>query len=225
MKKYTKIVTRPALTGYFAGFIIIGAMYIYGFGTQRLKPETIRDIILSLGYWGPLLYILCNVVRPFLFFPAIVLGVAGGLAFGPLWGTIYLVIGTAFGAALCFGVARLLGSDKLKRSWLKWIPMEELDSQAARHGFRTVLFLRLAPVLPWDVVSFMAGLSKVRFWPYFSATIVGSVPGAIAFSYLGAALSRSLVMAFWVVIGIAVIGIYLWYGKRTEGETKRRSTC
>ena len=117
---------------------------------------------------------------------------------------------------MCFGVARMLGSERLKRSWPKWIPMEELDNQAARHGFRTVLLLRLTPVLPWDVVSFMAGLSTVRFWPYFSATIIGSVPGAIAFSYLGDTLSQSLAMTFFGAIGIGVTVVYLFYGRRYQ---------
>jgi uncharacterized membrane protein YdjX (TVP38/TMEM64 family) len=215
MRYYNKTAVRPALTGYFAGFIILGAIYIYGFDTERLKPETIRDMILSLGYWGPLLYVLCNVFRPFLLFPAILLGIAGGLAFGPLWGAIYLVIGTVFGAALCFGVARLLKSDRLKCTWPKWLPMEELDDQAVKHGFRTVLFLRLAPVLPWDVVSFMAGMSKVRFWPYFSATIIGSLPGAIAFSYLGDALPQYLSKASLIAVGgIAVIVTYFYYARK-----------
>jgi uncharacterized membrane protein YdjX (TVP38/TMEM64 family) len=216
MRHYTITAVRPSFASCFAGFILIGAIYIYGFGTERLGPEAIRDMILVWGYWGPLLYILCNIIRPFFFFPAIVLGIAGGLAFGPLWGTIYLVTGTALGAALCFGIARLLGCDRLKRSWPKWLPIEELDDQAARHGFRTVLLLRLAPVLPWDVVSFMAGLSKVRFWPYSLATIIGSVPGAVAFSYLGDSLSQSLTMAAWVVICIGVMAVCLCYGKRYQ---------
>ncbi|MDF2502144.1 MAG: associated protein [Anaerosporomusa subterranea] len=216
MRYYDKTTVKPSLTSYFAGFIIIGAMFIYGFDSERFRPDTIRDMILEWGYWAPFLYILCNGIRPFFFFPAIVLGVAGGLTFGPLWGTIYLIIGTAFGAALCFGLARLLGCDRLKRSWPKWIPMEELDDQAVRHGFRTVLLLRLAPVLPWDVVSFMAGLSKVRFWPYFAATIIGSMPGAIAFSYLGDSLSQSLARAALVAGGIGVMAICLCYGKRYQ---------
>ncbi|HWR45142.1 TVP38/TMEM64 family protein [Sporomusa sp.] len=209
MRYYNQTAFKPAVAGYFAGFIVFGILYVHEFGIERFKPETIRDTILSLGYWGPLLYILCNAFRPFFFFPAIILAVAGGLAFGPLWGAIYLIIGTAFGAALCFGVARLLGRDRLKRSWFKWIILEEIDDQAARHGFRTVLILRLAPVLPWDAVSFLAGLSKVRFWLYISATVIGSVPGAIAFSYFGNVLFQSLSMAVIVTVIIIIMSIYL----------------
>lgn len=209
MRYYNQTTISPAAAGFVAGFILLGILYVYGFGIERFKPETIRDTVVSLGYWGPLLYILGNIVRPFFFFPAIVLAVAGGLAFGPLWGTIYLVIGTNIGAALCFGASRLLGREWLNRYRPAWAPLEGLDDRVARHGFRTILALRLAPVLPWDAVSFLAGLSKVRFWPYFSATMLGSVPGAIAFSYFGSAMFQSVSMAVLAAAVVAVVAIFL----------------
>lgn len=208
MRYYNQTVFKPAIATCFAGFIVIGIVYVYLFGVERFKPETIRNLILSLGYWGPLLYIVCNTIRPFFFFPAAILGIAGGLAFGPVWGTIYLVIGTVCGAALCFGTARCLGHDRLKL-WTKGTFLEELDHQVTNHGFRTVLLLRLAPVIPWDVVSFLAGLSKVRFWPYVLATLVGSVPGAIAFSYFGNVMVQSLFMAAVVAVSIILISFFL----------------
>lgn len=209
MRYYNQTALRPAIAGYVAGFIVLGIVYVYGFGIERFKPEAIRDTVLSWGYWGPVLYIVGNIVRPLFFFPAIVLAVAGGLAFGPLWGTLYLVIGTAFGAALCFGVARLLGPQRLRRYRPTWMPLEQLDNQAAQHGFRTILILRLTPVFPWDAVSFLAGLSRVRFWPYVAATVVGSVPGAVAFSYFGNAMFQSLSMTVVVAVIIVIVGLYL----------------
>lgn len=209
MRHYNQTTFSPAAAGYLAGFVVLGILYVYGFGLERFKPETIRDTVLSFGYWGPCLYILGNIVRPFFFFPAIVLAVAGGLAFGPLWGTVYLVIGTAFGAALCFSVARLLGRDRLKRYWSAWTTLADFDDRAARHGFKTILLLRLAPVFPWDAVSFLAGLSKVRFWPYTSATVLGSIPGAIAFSYFGNAMFQSLTTAVLVAALIIIASLYL----------------
>lgn len=209
MRHYHQTVFRPAVAGYVAGFIILGILYVHEFGWEHFQPETIRDMILSLGNWGPLLYILCNVFRPFFFFPAMILAVAGGLAFGPLWGTLYLIAGTVLGAALCFGTARLLGANRIKPVWGKWMLLEELDNQAASHGFRTVLFLRLAPVLPWDAVSFLAGLSQVRFWPYMGATLLGSVPGAIAFSYFGHAMLQSAATAAALAVMILIMSFCL----------------
>ena len=207
MRHYIQTLSRPAVAGYLAGFIILGVLYVYAFGLERFKPETIRDYILALGYWGPFLYILANAVRPFFLFPAMVLAVAGGLAFGPLAGTVYLVIGTALGAALVFAAARRLGRDWFRKSRPAWLPLEALDDRAVRHGFRTVLLLRLAPVLPWDAVSVLVGLSPVRFRPYLAATALGSVPGALAFSYCGDILRQSLFAA--LVIAAIVIAISL----------------
>lgn len=208
------------MAGYFV-FIALGILCVYKYGIEHFRPETIRDAMLSLNYWGPLIYVLCNAFRPFFFFPAFVLALAGGLAFGPLWGTVYLVTGTALGAALCFGAARLAGRDRMRRWRPGWLSLAELDGKAARHGFRTVLMLRLAPVLPWDAVSFLAGLSGVRFWPYISATVIGSVPGAVAICFFGNALFESLstaVVAAVVIAAAAVCFRLLGRGGRWRGQ-------
>lgn len=209
----------PAFGKYWAGVVLIGFfIYIYGFDNARFDPQTIRDLILSWGYWGPFGYIVLNALRPFLLFPALLVGVAGGLAFGPVWGTIYLMIGTAAGAALCFAVARLLGGGRLKHCCEQWLPLGHLDARLAAHGFKTVLLLRLAPVLPWDAVSFMAGLSRVRFWPYLLATVAGSVPGAIAFTCLGDSLSRSLASAAVFAAALAVLAAFYYYRRHCIKE-------
>lgn len=209
MRHNSQTAIGSAAGAYLAGFAALGILYVYGYGIERFRPETIGDALASLGYWGPCLYILCNIVRPFFFFPAIVLGIAGGLAFGPLWGAVYLVAGTVLGAALCFAAARLLGRDGLKRFRPAWLPLAELDDRAVRHGFRAILLLRLAPVLPWDAVSFLAGLSGVRFRPYLWATLLGSIPGALAFTCFGSALLDPLSAAAAVAALLSAAGLYL----------------
>ena len=211
MIKLSKHPVRPNFAYYLAGLVFL-SVSLYAFNMERIKPEALRDMIVSAGYWGPVIYIFGNAIRPFLLFPAVVLGIAGGLAFGPLLGTVYLVIGTALGAALCFCAARLIGNDLLGSS--KWLKSVELDSKIAANGFKTVLMLRLAPIMPWDIVSIMAGLSKVRFWPYFWATVIGSIPGAIVFCYLGDVLPIIFEDVFLTVAGvIAAAAIYYFHNK------------
>jgi uncharacterized membrane protein YdjX (TVP38/TMEM64 family) len=223
MRHYLQTLSRPAAAGYLAGFTLLGILYVYAFGLERFSPETIRDAILAAGYRGPLLYILANAVRPFFLFPAMVLAVAGGLAFGPLAGTLYLVAGTALGAALVFAAARLLGRDRFLRSRPAWLPLAAPDDRAARHGFRTILLLRLAPVLPWDAVSLLAGLSPVGFRPYFAATVLGSLPGALAFSYCGDLLRQSLFAALALAVLIAAAGLCLRVPLRRASLLRRFS--
>ncbi len=209
MRHYLAALSGPAVAGYLAGFAALGILYVYAFGFERFQPETVRDAILALGCWGPPLYILANAVRPFLFFPALVLAVAGGLAFGPLVGTVYLVLGTALGAALVFAAARLLGRGWFERARPAWLPLAGRDAHFAGRGFRTILLLRLAPILPWDAVSVLAGLSAVRFRPYLAATVLGSLPGALAFSYCGEILRHSLALALAVAAVAVAAVLYL----------------
>lgn len=209
MRYYQQLLTkRPAVTSCFIAMSVAAFCYIYGYGLERFKPEAISDAIIALGYWGPMIYIILNGLRPLLFFPAIVLGVAGGLAYGPLLGSIYLVIGTLLGAVVCFALARCLGREKISRQLPKRLHFEKINAQLEVEGFKTLLLLRVVPVLPWDAISYLAGLTKIKFWPYFIATLLGSIPGAVAFCYLGNVLSRSMLTSLWgAVILVLVVSL------------------
>ncbi|MEG6586119.1 TVP38/TMEM64 family protein [Dendrosporobacter sp. 1207_IL3150] len=184
-------------------------MYIYGFGLERFKPEAISKLITSLGWWGPIAYVFLNTIRPLCFFPPIILAVAGGLAFGPIFGSIYLILGTVLGAVLCFGLARILGNDKIIQRFPKVLRLEAINAQLETQGLKYMLILRLVPAIPWDAVSFFAGLTKIRFWPYFVGTFLGSVPGALAFCYLGNVMNRSFLTALWGAVIVVVVCICL----------------
>lgn len=204
--RYHTLFSRPVWAG---GLIIVSITvfcYHYGFSLEHFRPEAISRAIIALGPWGPVIYILLNILRPLIFFPAILLAVAGGLAYGPFFGALYLIIGTVLGAAGCFWLARLLGRGKAGRRLPDCIPFDKLSRQLDdAQGFKTLLLFRLAPVVPWDAVSFISGLTKIGFWPYCLATFLGSIPGALAFCYLGNALHHSVLTAVWGAIIVAVI--------------------
>ncbi|WP_257346946.1 hypothetical protein [Pseudalkalibacillus decolorationis] len=51
----------------------------------NFTTEQIRDWILSFGLIAPIIFMAVYTIRPLVFFPASVLSLAGGLAFGALW--------------------------------------------------------------------------------------------------------------------------------------------
>ncbi|MGA9288427.1 MAG: TVP38/TMEM64 family protein, partial [Anaerobacillus sp.] len=71
--------------------IIAGVVLLISFSRTYLdfRVEEIRDWILSFGILAPIVYMIIYTIRPLIFFPASVLSIAGGLAFGALFGTIY----------------------------------------------------------------------------------------------------------------------------------------
>lgn len=194
--------------GFFLVLLLLVLLFVHFVGISRLTPESIRNIVLSFGWWGPVVYVVMYSIRPLLLFPAIVLTLAGGLAFGPWWGTFYVVVGGVMGACLCFFIARLLGSKKLQKYMGKYSQLQLFENQLEVNGFRTMLIMRLVPIFPYDPVSYLAGLSKIRFQDYVLATTIGMIPGAFAYNVLGYSLLDIFSSTFLLAIGLLVIVMF-----------------
>lgn len=168
----------------------------------------LRDYILSFGVWAPvvsaLLMTFQALVAPL---PAFVLTFANGLAFGGFWGGLLSLSSAAVAAAISFWLARALGRGPVEALMGK-VGLESADRWFERWGAYAVLVARLIPILSFDVISFAAGLTRIRFLRFFAATVVGAAPATFVYSYLGerAPMSvRVLLVAFGVVIAGAVV--------------------
>jgi len=194
--------------GFFLVLLLLVLLFVHFVGISHLTPESIRNVVLSFGWWGPVVYIVMYSIRPLLLFPAIILTLAGGLAFGPWWGTFYVVVGGAMGASLCFVIARLLGNKKMQKYIGKYAQLQLFENQLEVNGFRTMLIMRLVPIFPYDPVSYLAGLTKIRFQDYVLATIIGMIPGAFAYNVLGYSLLDVFSSTFLLAIGLLVVVMF-----------------
>ena len=195
-----------------SGFLLVSfvavLLVMYFVGISRLTPESIRNLILSFGWWGPVAYIFIYTIRPLLLFPAIILSLAGGLAFGPWWGTLYVLIGGLLGACLCFAIARLLGREKVKKYLGRFPQIDALEEQMDKNGFRAMLIMRVVPIFPYDPVSYLAGLSNIRFGEYALATAIGMVPGAFAYNVLGYSLTDMMSPTFLMAVALVILVMF-----------------
>src|SRR5262245_38948260 len=110
-------------------------------------------------------------------FPVTVLNVATVLTFGPIQGNLYGLVGWLASAALGYGIGRGIGQEivtKIARFWGHRV-LEPAD----RHGFLTVLALRVFPVAPFTLVNFLVGAARIRFWDFLLASVIGRIPGVI----------------------------------------------
>lgn len=153
----------------------------------NLSPQDIREWILSYGLFAPVLYILLYTLRPLILFPASVLSLTAGLAFGAVWGTVYTIIGATAGAILSFLVARKLGG-KFVKGKTSGPRMTKITDQLEKRGFVYVILLRLIPLLNFDLISYAAGVSRVRFASFVLGTFLGIIPGTFAYNFLGSSI-------------------------------------
>lgn len=169
-----------------------------------LTPEKVRALVLSFGVWAPVAY-LAAYGQPIIPLPASVMTITGGLAFGPAWGTLAALIGATIRACSEFLVARLLGREAVAK--LLKGKAATLDARIGEHGFQTVLLIRLIPSLPFDMLNYGLGFSRVRFAPYALASFLGMIPGSFAYVYLGYSLTDpkqlwKLGLAILLIVGL-----------------------
>lgn len=176
-----------------------------------IDANDLRSWILSFGLWSPVIYILIYTVRPLIFFPASVLSIAGGLAFGAWLGTLYTIIGATLGAMLSFYVAKTLGKSLVRKEWTG--NAAKIQSQMEQNGFLYVLLFRLIPVINFDLISYTAALAKVRFSSFALATLIGIIPGTFAYNFLGSSFvsgnPQIIVLAVVVFVILTVVPIVI----------------
>jgi len=138
-------------------------------------------------------------------FPVTILNVATILAFGPIRGNIYGLFGWLAGAAMGYGIGRALGRQLVRT--VARSRLARLVQPAGRHGFLTVLTLRVFPVAPFTLINFFVGATGIRFRDFFLASIVGRIPGIILLTLAGAQVENLLRQPD--VIGVVLLGLTL----------------
>ena len=195
---------------------VLGLLYLFSEGFReevgraasvlgRGDVEGIRDYILSFGLWAPvastLLMVLQALAAPL---PSFVITFANGLAFGVLPGWALSLFGHTLAAAVCFWLARALGRAPVEVLVGK-AGLESADRWFARWGMYAVLVARLVPGISFDVISYAAGITRMKFRRFLLATVLGIFPQTFVYSYLGQRAPEQ-VRVFLVFSGIVVAG-------------------
>lgn len=177
---YAKILKNLLAVFFLALLIYFINYYMHQTG---YTAEDIKNYIASFGIWAPLVFIILFTLVPLTLFPDALLAIAGGMVFGLFYGFIYTMIGAACGATLAFMIARLAGNSLLKK--LKNHNIDHLQNLLNRNGFWIVLYLRLIPLIPFDIISYGAGLARIKYRDFILATLLGIIPGVLVYVNLG----------------------------------------
>jgi uncharacterized membrane protein YdjX (TVP38/TMEM64 family) len=140
---------------------------------------------------------------PSLLVPGAVMTLAGGLAFGTIWGSVYSIIGADIGALIAFAAGRFLG--KAMVTSLLSGKFGEVMDKIARNGFQIILYLRVFPIIPYNALNLLAGASPITFKDYFWASMIGMIPGTILFAFLGNELWHPTSPRFMLALALIAV--------------------
>lgn len=217
----------------FALLLATLAIIVWHEAPQELfDPQWIEGFLKSAGWLAPLVYILLRVIAILVtVVPNAPLDIAGGILFGPYWGTVYALIGSEAGAIACFLLARSLGRGAIIRLLHRDITFS--DRIASRQLAYIVLFARLEPVFSFALVSYGAGLTSIPLRTFALSTLIGMTPGTVILNFYGrsffsGSLLLQISLGLALVVLLLVVPIWIkrknpwgWYDKMTGGNQKK----
>lgn len=173
----------------------------------------------------PIVYVTVVIVATVAFFPGWISMMMGGLLFGLVPGAPYALLGITIGAFGAFLVGRMLGRAWVEKRMGDNLKLQALDEAVDAQSFYIVFLTRFAIVLPFNVLNYAFGLTRVHKATYVMATALGMLPAVLLYVYLGtladdfgqilAGEVRPAIGAYWIAaFAIVAIAAIVWIVQR-----------
>ena len=159
-----------------------------------MTPLEFAEWVQSLGAWGPLAFILGYTVATVLVMPAFLLTLASGALWGFWFGQLQTMTGAICGATCAFLAARSVLRGVVERYVSRHPRLIAIDRAVESEGARLVLLLRLSPAVPFVLLNYVLGVSRISLRDYVVG-LVGMVPAAAMYVYAGKVAGDLAVLA------------------------------
>ena len=208
MKRFTK----PSFIFWFIVTVIPIAGIIFGIMDPQnfTEAQSIwRDKIVVFGVFAPLIFIAIQalqvIITPISHYSV---GVIGGFLYGPYWGALLNWIGRMIGHMTAYFIAYFWGR-KIAERFVKPETLQKYDKYISNKSF--ILFiLYFLPLFPDDELSYLVGLSKMKFRMFFLANLFGHIGGSLGLAYIGSGINTKDPL-FWVLTIFTLVGFPILY--------------
>lgn len=153
----------------------------------RGDTEAVRSDLDSLGGWGVAIVFALTQIHVFIWFPTEILDAAAGFVYGFWVAFAMLMVFWLISGLVAYWVGhsaarpllyKLAGEDRFRKA----------EDLVHRGGVTFLLSARLVPIIPFSLLSFVAGAARVPLWRFTWTTAVGYIPITAYFTYLGSRL-------------------------------------
>lgn len=185
-------------------FTLMGTILLIlfiGYGIKEnlfTSPEALSAFLQKIGIFGPLLFIVLQIVQ--VIFPIIPGGVScavGVLVFGPFWGFVYNYFSILLGSIIVFLISKKYGMRIIKKLFKKqtiekyigWLDKESRFSKL----FAFAIFM---PVAPDDFLCYLAGITKMSLKKFVTIIVLCKPISILAYSFSLAYISNLVIQIF-----------------------------
>jgi uncharacterized membrane protein YdjX (TVP38/TMEM64 family) len=181
----------------------------------------------------PAAYVAAVTVATVVLFPGWISMMLGGLLFGLLPGVPFALFGITAGAFGAFLAGRTLGRSWVEKRMGDSLKLQALDEAVNAQSFYIVFLTRFAIVLPFNVLNYAFGLTRVTPATYVAATALGMLPAVLLYVYLGTLADdfgailagdvRPAGGAYWIAaVAIIAIAAVIWIVQRAARRALRQ---
>ncbi len=158
--------------------------------------ESWQASLVALGWVGLVAFaLLFAATQMTAVIPGSPIGMAAGFFFGFWKGWVAITMGCALCATINFLISRHFARDFVARRLGSHPKFRLIDTAIARGGWKIIALLRFVPI-PFGIANYAYGITPVRYWPYFGATMLAIIPANMLFVSMGATFQGSLATLF-----------------------------
>lgn len=191
--------------------------------------ESVTAYIRSFGIWAVLIsfamMILQSLAAPI---PAFLITFSNAIIWGWWQGAILSWTSSMVGAGLCFIIARIYGRGVVERFASKR-ELDKVEVFFEKYGRNAIIVARLLPFVPFDPISYAAGLTAMSLGGFLLATGLGQLPATIVYSYAAATSSNpgTWITGLFILFAVAILGYTIkkiWNEKQKNENVKTSDT-
>lgn len=186
--------------------------------SQNISESTIREIVKNAGPFGVTVLIflvwLTNIFAPLGAAPFIY---AGFYLYGPKV-TIYSYIAAFIASITNYWIARIWG-EALVIKLVGEDSLKKLNKFAKTYGLKTLFITRIFLGQFHDVISYMFGLTNIKFYPYIIVSTLGTIPGSLLWFFIATKTNNPVTfMTVTVIITYGFLASYFLWIKLTKKD-------
>ena len=223
--------------------LVIGFMVVTLVSVDAMTTRFLEDAVAAFVAWlalhpiaGVGTVILVYIVATICFVPGSIITVGVGFAFGRAFDSVFVAvflastavyIGASLGSLCCLLLGRYLFRAPVQRLAYHYPIFRAVDRALESNGFKIMLLLRLSPLIPYNALDYISGITSISIRQY-SLALIGLLPGAIVMCYVGATASsfsegsdaasenkalRSSIMILGLIFAFAGVAVASYYSK------------
>ena len=176
--------------------------------SEHVSAERIIAWAEGVGHlwWAPIVVMLAYTPACFVMFPRPLITLFAVIAFGPVLGFVFSIIGILGAALATYFAGRAMRPEAVRN--MVGDKLNDMTEVLRRRGLLACFAMRVVPAAPFVVEGIAAGAVRIKLWHYSLGTVLGMTPGTLTTSVFGDQIQTALQdperINYWLIAGVLV---------------------